>query len=126
MCLTADGLRQLREIINADEWDEYLSDVYHPMSYVPSSTTSEASAPVTRRKRSSAELEELASEARFCKPKARSATGLQQFSICIILLVYNLNKLKNIIQFDYTKAQTQSTDIGQTLKLRKSSQVSNT
>lgn len=109
MCLTADGLRQLREIINADEWDEYLSDVYHPMSYVPSSTTSEASAPVTRRKRSSAELEELASEARFCKPKARSATGLHMITIFYLyfLLVYILNKLKKkkiIIQFELHKS----------------------
>lgn len=80
MCLTADNVRQLREIINADEWDEYLADVYHPMSYVPSST-SEASGPVTRRKRSSAELGELASEPRFSKAKARSATGLYMITM---------------------------------------------
>lgn len=103
MCLTADGLRQLREIINADEWDEYLSDVYHPMSYVPSSTTSEASGPVTRRKRSSAELGELTSEARFCKAKARSATGLHMITILYLYFFVSLYfKQKIYILFNLT------------------------
>ena len=74
MCLTADGLRQLREIINADQWDECLADVHLPKPSIPSTVISDASGPATRRKRSSTEIEEFTTEGRFCKTRARPAT----------------------------------------------------
>lgn len=76
MCLTDEKFRQLREILNDDDWD-YLGDINVPIQAIPSSTNSEASVPVTRsKKKSSTDAGEPSVETRFSK--TRSATDVAQ------------------------------------------------
>lgn len=82
MCLPAGRVRQLRDIINAGEWDEYLADAdirrtNIRFAGVPSTTDSESSGPVTRRKRRSAEMEEPVPET-----QVKYVAGLYTNAIC--------------------------------------------
>ncbi len=79
MCLTDEKFRQLREILNNDDDDwEYFGDINIPAPSLPSTVSSEVSAPVTRnKKRSNTESGEGSGETRF--GKSRSATGNYKF-----------------------------------------------
>ncbi|KAF8791806.1 Kinesin-like protein KIF23 like protein [Argiope bruennichi] len=71
MCLTDEKFRQLREILNADDW-EYIGDVGVPPipPSVTSTATSESSAPESHRPKRRSLDEPLASNAKFSKTKS--------------------------------------------------------
>ncbi|GIY46116.1 kinesin-like protein KIF23 [Caerostris extrusa] len=71
MCFTDEKFRQLREILNADDW-EFIGDIGIPPvpSSVTSTVTSESSAPETRRPKRRSLDDPPASEAKFSKTRS--------------------------------------------------------
>ena len=86
MVSASDRYKQLKDIINSDQWDECFADTNFPRTCIPSSTNSESSGPVTRRKRPSPDNEEFRRKLRFFR--AKSTSGMLIFSILNYLFMF--------------------------------------